>query len=393
MPSLRLPANACAAYLCALVKWVLIKLKIDSEKLLSELTFPFQQAPEPGALTKITSGVYWLRMPLPLALDHINLYLLEDHDGWWIIDTGIKSKDTQKHWQTIFDTQLRGKPIKAVLATHMHPDHIGQAGWLCDRWRVPFYMSLGEYFSALSFTKTTAKDLSWQAEDYFRSTGLDDDFFVKLKAKFSGFQSLVEPLPTSYRRLEEGQQLTINGRQWRVIIGSGHSPEHVCLYCQSLDVLLSGDQLIANISSNVSVMAVEPEANPLDRWLQSLTTLKQFADSTLILPAHKLPFRGAQARVAQLQQHHATHLQALINACVDKKTAVQLLPVLFKRKLDSNVLTMALGECVAHLRYLCAQQRLQRFSDDNGVDWYQSDANDVRAIDADSETADTPLQV
>lgn len=360
---------------------------------MSELTFPFEQVPEPGTLTNITDGVFWLRMPLPLALDHINLYLLEDHDGWWIIDTGIKSDITQQHWQTIFDTQLRGKPIKAVLATHMHPDHIGQAGWLCDQWRAPFYMSLGEYFSALSFTKTTAQDFSWQAEEYFRSTGLPDDFFVQMKNKFTGFQSLVEPLPSSYRRLEEGQQLIINGQQWRVIIGSGHSPEHVCLYCEALDVLLSGDQLIAGISSNVSVMAVEPEADPLDRWLKSLAKLKQVADSTLILPAHKLPFRGARARVGELEHHHAQHLQALINACVDKKTAVQLLPVLFKRKLDDNVLTMALGECVAHLRYLCRQQRLQRFTDGNGVDWYLADSSDVKPLKNDDEAGDIPLQV
>ena len=360
---------------------------------MSELTFPFQQVPEPGTLTPICEGVYWLRMPLPLALNHINLYLLEDTDGWWIIDTGIKSDITQQHWQTIFDTQLRGKPIKAVLATHMHPDHIGQAGWLCDQWRVPLYMSLGEYFSAISFTKATTQDLSWQAEEYFRSTGLSDDFLVQMKKKMNGFQSLVEPLPSSYRRLEEGQELTINGQQWRVIIGSGHSPEHVCLYCQALDVLLSGDQLIADISSNVSVMAVEPEANPLERWLQSLAKLKQLPDSTLILPAHKLPFRGAKTRATQLEQHHTQHLQALINACIDKKTAVQLLPVLFKRKLDADVLTLALGECVAHLRYLCRQQRLQRMTDKQGVEWYQSNAGDAKPAEHDETAEGGPLQV
>lgn len=360
---------------------------------MSELSFPFEKAPEPGALTEIATGVFWLRMPLPLALDHINLYLLEDVDGWWIIDTGIKSDITQTHWQTIFDTQLQGKPIKAVLCTHMHPDHIGQAGWLCDRWRVPLYMSLGEYFSAQCFIKTTAEDFSWQAEDYYRSTGLSAEYFKQMKSNFTGFKSIVEPLPNSYRRLEDNQQLTINGQQWRVVIGSGHSPEHVCLYCEALGVLLSGDQLIAGISSNVSVMAIEPEADPLDRWLQSLETMNQFSDATLVLPAHKLPFRGARARVAQLQQHHAKHLQSLINACAEKKTAVQLLPVLFKRKLDDSVLIMALGECVAHLRYLCQQQRLQRITDHNGVDWFQADGKDIKVVEGDSDADHVPQQV
>ena len=360
---------------------------------MAELIFPFKQAPEPGALTEITSGVYWLRMPLPLALDHINLYLLEDTDGWWIIDTGIKSDVTQQYWSAIFKTQLQGKPIKAVLATHMHPDHIGQAGWLCNQWRVPLYMSFGEYYAARCFMQTSADDFSWQAEEYFRSTGLPDNFFVQMKQNFSGFNSIVEPLPGSFTRLREDQQLTINGQQWRVIIGSGHSPEHVCLYCEALEVMISGDQIIAGISSNVSVMAIEPQANPLDCWLKSLHKLKQLPQSTLVLPAHKLPFIGIKARAAELQAHHAEHLQALINTCAEKKTAVQLLPVLFKRKLDDKVMMMALGECVAHLRYLCQQQRLQRLTDEDGVDWYQSDAKDITTIENDYSNNEQPMQV
>ncbi len=208
-------------------------------------------------------------MPLPMALDHINLYLLEDTDGWWIIDTGIGFGETQALWQQIFDQELQGKPIKAVLCTHMHPDHVGQAGWICDKWRVPLYMTMAEYLSARTYSKMTADDLSWTSERYYRNAGMDADYFPQMKARFRGFGSVVEKLPGAYRRLEDSDYLNIGGVRWRVLIGRGHSPEHACLYSAALNVLISGDQVIPRITSNVSVSPGEPEGNPLQHWLAS----------------------------------------------------------------------------------------------------------------------------
>jgi glyoxylase-like metal-dependent hydrolase (beta-lactamase superfamily II) len=339
---------------------------------MTELEYPFKNLPDAGTSHEVAPGVRWLRMPLPMALDHINLYLIEDHDGWWIVDTGIKGKVTQEYWQTIFEDDLKNKPVKGVIVTHMHPDHVGQAGWLCDKFRVPLYMTYCEYYSAKSFSRVKTDDLSWQTESYYRGAGFDADKFAELKRGFGGYSSIVEPIPESFIRIKNGSQFKIAGRLWSVEVGSGHSPEHACLYCDELGVLISGDQVIPKITSNVSVMPSEPEANPLLDWLDSLQAFFKFPKDTLVLPAHNTPFIGLHARLEYLIEHHEDHLLALEEVCVKPKKAIELLPVLFKRELDSSQMTMAMGECVAHLNYLITLDRLERTIDGDGVYRYVS---------------------
>jgi glyoxylase-like metal-dependent hydrolase (beta-lactamase superfamily II) len=345
---------------------------------------------------EVAPGIRWLRMPLPMALDHINLYLLEDDDGWWIIDTGIGFGPTQELWQQIFDRELGGKPIKAVLCTHMHPDHVGQAGWICDKWRVPLYMTMGEYMSARTYSKMTVDDLSWTSERYYRSAGMDADYFPAMKARFRGFGSVVEKMPGAYRRLEHSDYLTIGGVRWRVVVGSGHSPEHACLYSAALNVLISGDQVIPRITSNVSVSPGEPEGNPLRQWLASHQSfLEQLPADSLVLPAHNTPFFGLHDRLRFLVQHHEDHLLALEDACREPHSAYQLLPVLFKRELDEQQIDMALGECVAHLNYLTLRGQLQREEDAEGVYRYLSvdSTLEQRLRQGGHTPAEAPLQV
>ena len=339
---------------------------------MTKLNYPFQEIPEHGTAMEIAPGVRWVRMPLPMALDHINLYMLEDDDGWWIVDTGMKWGPTQEYWQTIFESECKEKPVKGVIVTHMHPDHVGQAGWICEKFRVRLYMTFSEYYSARSFSQIGKDGVSWSTEQHFRSVGFDDDQLSRFKKKFGGYGSVVEPIPSAFFRLEEGTTLNIGGRAWEVAIGSGHSPEHACLYCAELGVLLSGDQIIPRITSNVSVMPSEPEANPLKRWLVSLEKFFRFPADTLVLPAHNTPFTGLHTRLHDLIAHHEDHLLALEEACVEAKTALKLLPVLFKRKLDGPQLIIAIGECVAHLNYLMYTDKIQRTVGDNGVYYYLS---------------------
>ncbi|WP_101757066.1 MBL fold metallo-hydrolase [Oceanicoccus sp. KOV_DT_Chl] len=361
---------------------------------MTKLTYPFTDLPEPGCTLEVADGVRWLRMPLPMALNHINLYLLEDDDGWWIVDTGIKWGEVKTLWLEIIRNELKDKPIKAVLITHNHPDHIGQAGWLCSEFKVPLYITVGEYYTARAFSTVTADHLDWTSRRYYLSVGFDDAYFDNMKSNFQGYGAVVEPMPNAFRRLEEGMLLTIAGREWRVVIGRGHSPEHACLYCEELQLLLSGDQVIPKITSNVSVMPVEPEANPLADWLASLEKLKSIPDSTLICPAHNTPFRGLHARLNYLIEHHQDHLLALEEACVDAKTALQLLPVLFKRKLDASQMMMAMGECVAHLNYLVSEQKL-RIEDRAGVYYYLSidPTLEQRARPGTHHRDDAPMQI
>ena len=339
---------------------------------MSELEYPFSDVPAFGSTFEVVPGVRWLRMPLPMALDHINLYLIEDDDGWWIVDTGMNWGKVKEYWAMIFNNELGGKSIKGVFVTHMHPDHIGQAGWLCDRFKIPLHITFGEYYNAFSLSKMTAADLNWSVESYFRAAGLDDSFFINMKANFHGYASIVEPIPSSFIRMVEGSEYIIAGRTWRVVIGRGHSPEHACLYCEELAVMLSGDQIIPKITSNVSVMPSEPEANPLADWYESLRRFKEFPDDTLLLPAHNIPFKGLNSRLDFLISHHDDHLLALEEACVEAKTAAELMSVLFKRKLDDSQMSMAIGECIAHLNFLIRLNKIERVMNQQGINYYHS---------------------
>ena len=326
------------------------------------LRYLFDDAPQAGDVREIAPGVLWLRMPLPMALDHINLYLLEDVDGWWVIDTGIAIDPTQALWEGVFERHLQGKPIKAVVSTHFHPDHTGMAGWLCERWRVPFYMTERDYFTGLAFSRTTNEHFSWATEQQMQRSGYTPEQIARSREHFGGFGTVITPMPTTYRRLVDGAFLTINGNRWQVVIGRGHSPEHACLYCSALNILISGDQVIPRITSNISVSGAEPEGNPLRDWFNSL---EHFLDvlpaDALILPAHNTPFFGLHERLRYLIEHHEDHLLALEEACLgEPQSPVQLLPVMFKRPLDEHNLPLALGECIAHLNYLHQRGQLER---------------------------------
>lgn len=338
------------------------------------LKYLFDDAPDSGQAREVAPGVLWLRMPLPMELDHINLYLLEDEDGWWVVDTGINIDPTRELWEAVFERDLGGKPVKAVVSTHYHPDHTGMAGWLCERWRAPFYITEREYLTGLAFSRTEKEHYSWHTEEYHRRCGYSEEQISRARDNHGGFGSVITPMPTAYRRLYDGLSLRINGQRWQVHVGRGHSPEHACLYCPSLNILVSGDQVIPRITSNVSVSGVEPEGNPLRDWLQSHERfLENLPSDALVLPAHNAPFYGLHERLRFLIEHHEEHLLALEEACLEgEPTALELLPALFKRELKDHHVGLALGECHAHLNFLLHRGQVERRVDEVGRYRYRS---------------------
>jgi len=337
------------------------------------LTYPFPAAPEPGQAVNVAPGVMWLRMPLPFAgLNHINLWALEDGAGWTLTDTGIQTPDTATHWQQALAGPLARRPVMRVICTHMHPDHIGMAGWLTRQHDCRLWTTRLEYLTCRVLVADTGREAPPDGLRFYQAAGWDEVALASYKARFGGFGKAVHALPDSYRRIVDGEELMIGGRSWHAVIGHGHSPEHLCLHCRELRVLISGDQVLPRISSNVSVFPTEPEANPLQEWLESLASIAgRVPDDVLVLPSHNEPFRGLHARLKSLIDGHEQRLARMHEELTQPKRAVDVFGVLFRRTVGADMLIMATGESVAHLNCLLARGLALRELDPSGVAWYR----------------------
>jgi glyoxylase-like metal-dependent hydrolase (beta-lactamase superfamily II) len=331
------------------------------------LHYPHPHPPAAGEMTEVAPGVFWVRMPLPFQLDHINLWLLRDGAGWTLVDSGFPDDGVRAVWSGIL-ASLDG-PVTRLVATHFHPDHLGLASWLMEQTGAPLWMTSTEFLTAHAVWNEVGGHGARFMVDQFRRHGLDAVLLGKFEKRGSGYRKAVPSLPEHYRRLKAGDALTVDGRAWRIVIGHGHSPEHMALYCPELGVLISGDMLLPRISTNVSVFAATPDADALGWYLDSLTAMAaDIPDETLVLPSHGLPFFGIRARVEALHAHHAERLQVLEEACEQvPQSAAGLLDTLFGRALDTHQVMFAMGEAIAHLNHLEQAGRLSRSTDADGV--------------------------
>jgi glyoxylase-like metal-dependent hydrolase (beta-lactamase superfamily II) len=332
------------------------------------INYEFDVKPEYGDINPVADGVDWLRMPLPFALSHINLWILRDGDGIAIVDTGISSGKSRDIWRTA----IADRPLTRVLVTHLHPDHVGCAGWLCEEHEVELWMSREEYLLCRILVADTGRHAPKAGVKFYTAAGFPEDATQRYQELFGMFGKFVVPLPESYRRLCDRDTVTIDGSDWEIIVGRGHSPEHACLFNADKNVLVAGDQLLPRISSNVSVHPTEPYANPLKDWLESLAAMKgRLPEDVLVLPAHGRPFRGAHPRLDALIAEHMTGLDKLLEACHEPQRAIDVFPALFKARISETNLIMATGESIAHLNYLLADGSITAETDGDGVRWYR----------------------
>ncbi len=337
------------------------------------LDYPCGDIPAYGSAQEVAPGVLWVPMPLPMALNRINLWLIEDGDGWSLVDTGLRTADTEQHWEQVLAGPMQGRPLKRVIATHMHPDHTGMAGWLTRRFGCELWMTRLEYLTCRLMAADTGRPAPQEGLDFYRHAGWDEASLERYRTRFGTFGKGLHAMPESYRRINDGDTLRIGAHLWRVVVGNGHSPEHACLHCPELDVLISGDQLLPRISSNVSVHPTEPEADPFTDWLDSLDKLqREIPPHTLILPAHNEPFRGLLQRLHSLRQEHAAAFERLLEVLPQPHRLIDLISVLFNRRVrdDAALLGFATGEALACVNHLRAQGRVQRHTDATGIDWY-----------------------
>lgn len=336
------------------------------------ISYAFDTKPEAGEILDIAPGIKWLRLPLPFQLNHINVWLLKDGDGWAIADTGLYTNTTREVWKYVLETCLEDAPITRVLVTHLHPDHVGCAGWLAHRFGVELYMSRDEYLLCRVLVADTGKPAPPEARKFYAAAGFSPESLARYEEMFGAFGRVVSPLPQAFASLRDGIKLRIGDYQWEVIIGRGHSPEHACLLCREMNLLISGDQILPTISSNVSVYPTEPAANPLALWFHSLKRLeRELPPDVLVLPAHGKPFNGAPFRLRQLAEEHETGLAKLRELCREPRRAIDTFPALFKSRITEKNLIMATGEAISHLNYLLERGEMTVRQDGAGVKWYQ----------------------
>ena len=310
-------------------------------------------------------------MPLPFALNHINLWLVEDGPGWTIVDTGLASCETKALWERVFETRLDGKPVHRVICTHFHPDHAGLAGWLTERWGAELWMSRTEWLFARSLQMDSGQPVIDHMLAFYRRAGCGPEFLKAISEIGATYPKRVTPVPRAFHRMREGDELEIGGSRWRIVVGTGHSPEHCCLHAPELGVLIAGDMVLPRISPNVSVWNSEPEANPLMDFLGSLDKLALLPADTRVLPSHNEPFTGLRERLAELGQHHEERLVDLTGLLDRPKTAIELARDLFKRALDLHQTTFAVGETLAHLHVLRDRGQIKRRLESDGAYRYE----------------------
>lgn len=320
-----------------------------------------------GPMVEMSPGLFGLRLPLPFALDHVNLWLLKDGSGWTLIDTGIDDEPTRGFWQQHLESGLHQQPIQRLIATHFHPDHMGLAGWLVEQTGADFWATRTEWLVARALAHDVSSSFVEAGRSFDLRAGLDAERIAERASRGNLYRTRAGAPPNAINRVKEGDDLVIDGEPWRVMIGCGHAPEMITLYNADRSLLIAADQILQRISPNISVWPAEPDADPLDDYIQSLEPYRELPDNTLVLPSHGQPFRGLHARIDQLIGHHEERLERAVDAAADGRTAVEIMPALFDRELDAHQLGFALGEAIAHLNHLVCKGLLLRAEDSDGV--------------------------
>lgn len=339
-----------------------------------QIRCPHEMPPEAGEFVEIADGILWFRLPLPMALDHVNVFALDDGDGWSVVDTGLDTRKSRAIWESVLSGPLSGKPLRRVVVTHHHPDHIGLAGWF----KSAYGAELVTTRTAWLFARMLALDVQDKPTEetiaYWRGAGMDaETLSKKLTERPFNFADIIAPLPLGFTRIAENDALIAGGRSWKVKTGSGHAPEHATLWSEDDDLVIGGDQLLPSISPNLGVYATEPEADPVAEWMESCRRFSSFADDDLlVLPGHKLPYRGLASRLDQLIENHDSALERLESFLSEPRTAADCFPTLFKRQIGDGEYGLALVESMAHCLHLWHSGRVTRERREDGAWLWQA---------------------
>ncbi len=317
----------------------------------NHIQFPHAKEPAIGATVEVAPGILWTRIPLPFRLDHVNIYLIEDDGGWAVFDTGIADDRAKAVWDALLTGPLAGRRLTRLIVTHYHPDHIGLAGWLAERFGLKLFTTQTAYLGCINISLSPGAMSSQIYRDFYARHGMTPETTELVTTQGHDYLRRVSPLPPVFTRLVAGDVLDIGGREFAVLTGDGHAPEQLMLYCREANIFLAADQVLTKITPNISVWAVDPDGDPLGLYLRSLTAIvAQIPGDALVLPGHQLPFRGLHSRCAELARHHEERCGLIAQACATAPRSVaELVPLLFHRNLDPHQLSFAFSEAQAHV--------------------------------------------
>ena len=334
----------------------------------SKLDYPFSKRPADGQTLKVAPNIYWLRMPLPIALNHINLWLLEGDEGWTIVDSGMATEESKTVWKNIFTNVFKTKPLEKIVITHMHLDHSGLAGWLTNEWDIEPYFTKKEFNETLKISKGMNPEQQKITLDYYKKCGYDEESQQHFIERIGYRKTLVTNLKSNFQELKDQQTPQLSDGIWKIILAEGHSPAHACLYSEQKNVFICGDVLLPRITPNVSVNPAHPDSNPLRDWLESLEKIKQsIPHDVLVLPSHGYPYQGAHRRIEAIVNNHHEKLDRIYQYIDEPKSVTELFPILFDSKINQHTLVLAVGETMSHLNYLVAENRLKKSIDEKGL--------------------------
>ncbi len=343
---------------------------------IATVQYIIDKAPEQGVPFELRDWLYWTRLPLPFALNHVNIWALKGSKGWCFIDFGINRPVVQEMWTTLRKGIFKG-PIEALIATHFHPDHVGNAGWLYDQLseKPPFYMSQIEFLFTRMISLDSDEIYRERFEKYYGAMGLAPDIIAEQMEMGNAYARNVTPAPMPFNRLSAGQIIRFADRDWRVMIGEGHAPEHVSLYCAAENILIVGDQILPKITPNISIWPHETSANNLKAFFKTLPQFKELPEDVLVLPSHGIPFTGLHQRINELYHHHDERLQHILDFCDHPVNGAEVMASLFPITLDKHQIFFAAGETIAHLNYLTEKGDLHRSKNERGVFFYCRENN------------------
>ena len=338
------------------------------------LKYPWDTPPEPSQVIEVAEGVLWIRMPLPMKLDHVNLYALDDGDGWTVIDTGFGSRKTRQMWNDILSGPMAGKPVNRVIMTHHHPDHMGNVGWFQTELGAQLISTRTSWLFARMLMLDNQQSTPPETLEFYRSAGIPADLLERRKTeKPFNYADIVYPMPLGYKQIQQGDQIVMGGRTWDIHIGNGHAPEHATFWSRYDNLVLSGDQILPSISPNIGVYVTEPEADPLAGWLEACERLSLLArEDHLVLGGHKLPFTGLPTRMRQLIENHHGALRRLQEHLETPRTAVECFSSIFKRTIGDSEYGLAMVESIAHVNHLWHLGLVSRTRREDGAWVYQT---------------------